>query len=164
MLDADVKGRAEIALLKAKLGIIPGEMRKDLAAGTRKALRPLKKEISAAALAYLPKRGGYAPLMARAVKVATRVSASSEIRAYVTVSAKGKVEERDVRRVNRGELRHKLFGKTHYINKFGERKSGWFTTTVRRGFVDDPVQEAGKRVASEAKSVVDKIADELERE
>lgn len=145
MLDADVTGRAEIARIKLALGIVPTEMRKEIAKGTREALAPLKQEIPAAAL-RLP--GGYGPLMSRAVKVATRVTAGRDVKATVHVTAKGKREERDVRRVNRGQLRHPLYG----------NRKHWYATTVRRGFVDDPVEDARKRVIRKSIDARDKVA------
>jgi len=162
MLTGGVRGRAEIDHLKVLLGIVPEQLRKELAKGTREALAPLKKEIPASAITHMPARHGYGALLARATKVAIRVSASNVtgVSASVTVSAKGKSEDRDVRARNRGEMRHPTFGRR--VNRKGE--SLWRLTRVRPGFVDEPVKVAERRVTEKAEDARDKIADMLLRE
>lgn len=162
MLEGRVTGREEIAHIKALLGIMPEELRKELGKNTRTALKPLEREIKETAVAFMPARHGYGDLLARTLKVSTRVSTTTAVSARVTISAKGKVENRDVRARNRGEMRHPTFGRrTAIVN--GEVKSLWRVTRVKPGFIDEPVESARKRLLSAAEDARDKMADLLMR-
>lgn len=154
MIKGSVKGQAELRHVQTVLTVdAPAQLRKDLLTGTREALAPLKKDIPAEALAKMPKRGGYAPLLARAVKVVTRVSGTSSVRATVRVSAAGKREGRDVSALNLGMLRHPLFGNRRH----------WYGQRVLRGFVDEPVDRARDRVVDSARDAAQRYADEIRR-
>jgi hypothetical protein len=117
----------------------------------RDAVKPLEKEIKAEAEATLPKRGGYNLAMSRAVKVSATGGTPGK-KLVVRIYARGKTEERDVRSVNAGRLRHPLFG----------RRSHWHLTTVRAGFVDRPVDKLADEVlrlsANEAGALLEEIA------
>jgi hypothetical protein len=119
--------------------------------GQRAAFKPLEKEIKAEAASTLPKFGGYNTVMSRAVKVSVTTGVGRNA-LQARIYAKGKGEERDVRAVNAGTLRHP---------KFGNRKK-WYTTKVRPGFVDGPVGRVSDRVlrecADEAQKVLESIA------
>lgn len=117
----------------------------------RDAVKPLQKEIKAEAVATLPKRGGYNAIMSKAVKVSTSGGTPGK-KLIVRIYARGKVEERDVLRVNQGVLRHPTFG----------RRTSWHTTRVRPGFVDRPVDKLADQVleksADEVKALLEEIA------
>lgn len=135
-----------------------------VARARRDAVKPLQKEIKAEALATLPKRGGYNAIMAKAVKVSVLSAGDANKPLIVRIYARGKGEERDVRQVNNGILRHKLFGKARYIDaKTRELKSGWFTTKVRSGFVDRPVSRLADRVLREAATEAGDLLREIAR-
>ena len=135
----------------AELRYLAGKLRKAAARdltrvlkrAQREAVKPLQREIKAEALATLPKRGLYNQIMSRAVKTSVTGGTPGK-RLIVRVYARGKAEERDVKRVNDGILRHPVFG---------HRKT-WKTTRVRPGFVDRPVDKL-------ADQVLDKSADEV---
>ncbi len=153
-----------------ELRYVAGQLRKaaardltrELRKGQRAAFKPLQKEIKSEAEATLPKRGGYNRIMARAVKV-TVTTGTGQKALRAKVYARGKTEERDVRRVNAGELRHPLFGKRTYVNRLGEVVSGWRTTFVRKGFVDRAVDRTVDRVAKEAGEAAQRVLDSIAR-
>ena len=159
MLAAGLHGREEIRRVEALLLDVPRELNAALKKRVRPALEPLKKDIPATAARYMP--SGYGPLLARSTKVYIRVGSGAAFRATVRVLATGKREQRDVRARNLGELRHKLFGKTSYVNRAGVRKSGWFTQRVKPGFVDVPVEQARHRVVDAAEKARDDVADHI---
>jgi len=128
------------------------QVRTELAKGTRSALAPLKKEIPAAEREYMPTR--YGEILAASTTVTNRVTAGETLRATVKVHAQGKTESRDVTALNRGTLRHP---------RWGDRKH-WYAQRVRPGIVDDPVEEARKRVVANAEDARDHIADKILRE
>lgn len=152
MLSGKVTGQAELRRVQTILTVeAPADLRKDLTTGTRDALAPLKKDVPAEALVKLPHRGGHAPLLARALTVTTRVTGGRTVRASVKVSAKGKSEDRDVSSLNRGVLRHKLFGNRHH----------WYRQRVTRGLVDDPMDRARDRVVDNARDAANDYADKI---
>lgn len=154
----------------AELRYVAGKLRKaaardltrELRSGQRKAFRPLQPEIKAEAAATLPKRGGYAAVMSRAVKVSVRTGFGPNA-LTARIYARGKTEARDVVAVNDGILRHKLFGKATYRSRAGEIKSGWSTTRVRRGFVDRPVDRLADRVLNESAEAAERVLETIAR-
>src|SRR6185436_117903 len=85
----------------------PAQLRKGLTTGTRQGLAGLKVDVPKSAEVKMPHRGGYAQLLAKAIRVSIRVSNTGQrVTAKVDVSAKGKTETRDVAQRNRGVLRH----------------------------------------------------------
>ncbi len=134
-------------LRKAAAKDLKAELRK----AQRKALSPLQKEIKAEALATLPKRGRYNVVMSKAVKVAILGTGTARLQARVY--AIGKKEQRDVRAVNAGILRHPVFG----------NRKNWATTRVKRGFVDHAFDRVADRMLDEAGQAVQVIIDKIAR-
>jgi hypothetical protein len=124
------------------------ELKKELSKAQRQAFSPLQPAIKTSAAATLP--SGYAPVMARAVKVSVR---RRGLTTTAEVYARGRRSDRDVPTVDAGRLRHPLFG---------NRKS-WHTTRVRSGFVDRPVKELGERIATESLDALERIGNEITR-
>jgi hypothetical protein len=154
VITGGIKGRAEIRHVQGILTASPAKMHKNLAAGVRKELKPLKPDIQAMALKRMP--SGYGGTLAGAVRVQTNVTtAGNRIKARVEVSAKGKKEQRDVAAKDLGILRHPLFG---------SRKEGhWFDQRVRPRFVSDPVDDAQDRIVDMAREARDDVADDIVR-
>jgi len=125
---------------------MPGELRKHI----NNAVAPLAPEIRAEALRVLPHRGGYAPILARAVKVSTRI-ASREGSVALVIYARGKAEDRDLVALDRGILRHPLWG----------RRKHWYTTSVRPGLVSRPVGKLSDRLTRDVAAAVDELATKL---
>ncbi len=143
-----------------ELRVIAGRLRKaaardltyELRKAQRKAFQPLQKEIKAEAEATLPKLGGYNVIMSKAVKV-TVTTGAGRTALNARVYATGKGEERDVRQVNAGILRHPLFG----------HRRSWHTTRVRAGFVDRPVKALSDRVLKECADAAQKLNESIAR-
>jgi hypothetical protein len=124
-------------------------LKKELSRAHREAFAPLLPGIKAEA-ATLPRSGGYAAIMARAVRVSAR---RTGLTTYAVVFARGRKEERDVRRVNAGQLRHPLFG----------NRDHWGVTSVRPGFVDRPVDELGEDIATRSLEALERVRDAIIR-
>lgn len=122
-------------------------LKQELARAQRRAFAPLLPAIKAEA-ATLP--SGYAPTMARTVKLSVR---RRGLETTAEVYARGRRSERDVRSIDAGRLRHPLFG----------NRGHWYTTRVRPGFVDRPVNRLGERIASESLDALERVANEIAR-
>ena len=163
-----IKGRAELREVITKLEVsAPAELEKDLLAGTREALKPIRADVKAEALAKLPKRGGYAALLARSVKVSTRVTGGNKIVARVSVTASGKREKRDLPAVNRGVLRHPVFGVWRPQGK-GPKGNPPLASDdglpVDGGIVvDEPIDRARDRLVSNARKAAEAYARSIAR-
>jgi len=144
----------------AELRYVAGKLRKaaardltrELRAGQRKAFRPLQPEIKAEAALSLPKRGGYAGIMSRAVKVSVRTGFGPNA-LTARIYARGRAEARDVVAVNDGLLRHP---------RFGDRQH-WYAQRVRRGFVDRPVDRVADRVLGESAEAAERVLQQIAR-
>lgn len=157
MLTGSVGGREELRHVQTLLTVrAPAELQQNLLTGTRSALRPLDADVKAEAGEVLPHRGGYAALMAKAAKATYRVTAGSTIRARVKVSAKGKAEERDVHRLNLGQLRHPVFGRFRMTSK-GWQANPWRVNRITPGLVDRPVDRARDRLVDNAKEAAERF-------
>jgi hypothetical protein len=143
-----IKGRVELRAVVTQLEIeAPAQLEKDLLAGTRKAVSGpvIKKDVQAAAIAKLPKRNGYAPLLAKSVKVDVRTTGGKIIRSNVQVTASGKRENRDLPSLNRGILRAPLFGNRRH----------WHAQRVAHGLIDEPFDLARDRAVANAQDAAD---------
>jgi hypothetical protein len=150
VISTSVTGGAELRYVAGRLRKAAArDLTRELRAGQRQAFRPLEPEIKLEAAATLP--GAYGPLMARAVKVSLRRSAGAVYAARIY--ARGRAAKRDVRAVNAGTLRHPLFG----------NRTRWFTTRVRRGFVDRPADRVMDRVLEESAQAAQKVLTSIAR-
>lgn len=153
MTELTVRGGAELRYVAGRLRKAAArDLTRELRQGQRDAVKPLQKEIKASAALTLPKHGGYAAIMSRTVKVATRVG----IRAGTVTAriyARGKTELRDVVAVNAGILRHPVYG----------HRTRWSTTQVPPRFVDEPVDRLFNRVVDESDQAVRRVLDSIAR-
>lgn len=145
---------AELRYLAAKFEkAAKVDLSRALAKARRDAVKPLQKEVKAEAAATLPKRGGYNATMARAVKVSVLAAGNEGRPMTVKVYARGKGEERDVQKVNSGVLRHPFFGK----------RSRWYTTAVRPGFVDRPLKRLADQILENSGQEIEAMLKEIAR-
>ena len=150
MIGVGITGAAECRYVAGKLRKAAArDLTRELRRGLREAAAPLQPEIKSEAAATLP--SGYGSVMAKAVKVTTRVRFGGSPQLTIRVYARGRKEERDVRAVNAGTLRHPLYGNRRH----------WYATRVRPGFVDRPIDRLGEEVSDRALDALDRIAAEI---
>jgi hypothetical protein len=111
-------------------------------------VKPLGLAVKASLGSYLPTR--YALELARTLKVSSRRRVTKNPALYLVGAGK---PERDLASLNRGRLRHPLFG----------MRGHWFDQTVRRDWWTDPLMEASPLVRRELEAALDDAADELVR-
>lgn len=128
------------------------ELEKELAAGLRRAIKPMQREFKRGALGILPYRGGLAEWVADGMRFRSKVSVGSKPRATVIASLPG----HDISAINRGRLRHPTHG-----HRDGPH---WVTQEIRPGFWDDSGTLAAQDAAEEINKAIDAVAEKLERD
>lgn len=152
MLEVEVSGQAEMRRVAARMRHADRNLDRDLVNGIRRAIRPLGPAIKAAVPVYLP--SGYAPVMAASLRANPSIRRTRGPGVSVKVYAVGKVENRAVRAINAGALRHPVFGR---------RRDPWVTQKVRSGFVTDPFQRMRGPVLAEMERVVHATVERIAR-
>lgn len=100
------------------------ELRRELLRGINRALKPAKAEVQRAALADLPKRGGLNQLVASS-KIGSRTrTAGRDPAVFLTGTKSG----HDLRSIDRGRLRHPVFGTDTWVDQ--DIKPGWWSQTL----------------------------------
>lgn len=154
-MPAGITGGTELRYVAGRLRKAAArDLTRELRTSQRDAVKPLQREIKDYALLILPKRGGYAAIMSKAVRVSIGVG----IRAgtlTARVHARGKKEARDVVAVNNGILRHPGLG--------GRKSEKWYTTRVTRGFVDKPVDDLADRILEKSAEGAERVLQSIAR-
>jgi hypothetical protein len=155
MISGKVTGQAELRHVQAQLVVAMPNIIKKAIPGVRAEMRKVQPEVKAEAAGTLPKRGGYAVVMSRSVKAKTAVKATAaRIVASADVSARGKGEDRDVSAVDKGRLRHPVFG---------HRRHPWKVTAVPPGFVTRVVDRREEGITDVVRKARDEVANEIVR-
>lgn len=137
-------------------------LKRELIRGLNRAVKPLREEISAGTGTYLPAR--YAAIISRSVRVraSARGGAGAGASVRLVIGAKGKREKRDLFRVDKGELRHPIFGRSR--TRRGRRvPSPWARQRVAAGVVTNPTQRLASRVTREVGEAIDRVRIEIEK-
>lgn len=125
------------------------DLRKELLAGIQRAAKPLKAVAQEAARSELPKKGGLNEFVASGKwSVRTRSGGRNP-----GVTVVGKKSGHDVAAINRGRLRHPVFG----------HRAVWVTQTIRPNLITDALAKRAPDVRGELVKVLDRIADEVRR-
>lgn len=126
---------------------------REMSTALGKALDPVGKAIDAEAGKVAP--SGYRGDLTRSLKHRrsvrnTRTQASVRLTTY----AKGQKQNRDLPAINRGDLRHPVFGRAR-MTRQGPQANPWATTRVRAGFHDRGVAKAGDEAEKQLWTVLD---------
>jgi hypothetical protein len=129
------------------------DLTREIRSGMNDAVRTLQPLLVVSAVAVMPR--GYGRVLAPAMRTrfVTKVQTASRVGIFVTISAMGRREHRDVSSLNRGTLRHPLFGNRRH----------WYAQRVRPGFVDQPVQRLRPVVIREVDAACSRVAAQVER-
>lgn len=141
-----VRGSAELRRVARLLRAAPPQLRREMARNIRKPVKPFTEKVRAEVYGSVP--GRYAGVLAPAIKTTLSGGLTATSLGYtITIYAKGKSEDRDVKAVNAGVLRHKTYG-----------RHPWHAQKVRGGFVDRAVDDLGRQVARGIEEAVDEMA------
>jgi hypothetical protein len=139
-LEVNINGAATLHRVAAQMR---AEGRKDLSKSMSKALgqavEPVKREIRQEAEKAMPSGGGYRSLLTQSLRWRmSRRNAGQQAQVILATYADGTSERRDIRALERGTLRHPVWGRSRKI-KVGVRAgtiigNPWAVTTIRSGF------------------------------
>lgn len=153
-LDMTVEGADKLARTAAALKRAGDrELSKQLGKAVTATVKPAKKRVKSSTVDFLPRRGGLAKRVSKTtLSHKTRKSGKSP---RVTVLAKpGHKTLRDPYRVDRGRIKHPVFGQAHSRAAwvFQDVKPGWFSTPMR-----ESAPEARKELVKAMDDLVRKI-------
>jgi hypothetical protein len=166
-LTAEIQGRAQLRRLGEQIKATGDKgLGREMAAAIRKAAKPIEAAISREADAVMPSAGGYRATFSKSMKfrVALRIGAR---RASLTMHtfATGTKERRDIGALNKGTLRHPVFGRSRRI-KVGPRAgtaqpNPWSVTAIRPDFFGRGTAAAGDVAEREIAKVRDEFSKRL---
>jgi hypothetical protein len=167
-LEIRIEGAATLHKVAAQ---IYAEGRRNLARemgnALSKAADPVKVSIRAEAERTMPKHGGYAGLFSKSLRFRLeRRNGQQQATAQLITYADGTKQRRDIVALNRGNLRHPVYGRSRRLtagpNAGNQKANPWAVTSIRAGFhkrgTDHAIEEAqkqlGKVVDDYAKSLI----------
>lgn len=128
------------------------ELRSELYRGINRSVKPLTEDVKKATPRYLPRR--YAFELSKSLKVRARRRAGRNPAVYLVAKANNpRGKERDLASLNRGRLRHPLFGNRRY----------WYDQDVSPNWWDDPLLEGADEVRREIVNILDEIGEKLQK-
>ena len=128
------------------------ELRKELYAGLNRSVKPLTEAVKKGTTSYFPRR--YAFELAKYLRVRARRRAGKNPAIFLVGKAKTKQgKERDLASLNRGRLRHPLFGNRRY----------WYDQSIPANWWDEPLLEDADQVREDIVNVLDEIGKRLEK-
>lgn len=147
--DFTVTGARELETVGHRLkaaGKSGGGLRRELLRNIRRETKPVLTEIPDNAIDTLPEAGGLSEQVASAQYASrTRLTGNS---VGVQIRATGTPGARNLGRLNRGQLRHPLFGD----------RGRWFSQSVRPGFFSAPIEKRKPRIQRGIKRAMDDTA------
>lgn len=164
-MDVRITGAGDLATLQKALRQIGDKgLGRQLSRGLSKATDALPPAIRAEAGTVMP--SGYAPVLSRSLRFrrgvkAGRTTAEITYRVY----GDGQKERRDVRTLNRGTLRHPVYGRSRRLKRGPKAgtiiRNPWAAQKVRSGFVDKPVDRLAPEIRRQMDAVVTDIANQI---
>jgi hypothetical protein len=134
-------------------------MGKEMSAGLRRAAKPLQAAILDSAAETLPQGGGYAAEFTRSMRFRTSVRAAARQAAFRLVTfSDGTKERRDIRRLEAGQLRHPVFGRSRALRNRQRVPNPWAVTAIKPGFFERGTSKAAAAVETEMLAVLGELA------
>jgi hypothetical protein len=135
-------------------------LRRELREAVNDSVKPFEREVSAAEYLkpYLP--DPYAEVLSADMRVSTRQRASTV--AYgIAVVLQGRLHKREVQRLNRGTLRHPVFGRPDRTRK----EWAWRTQTggMRPGFFDVAAEAAKPGIRDDIQAAMQRVSGKITR-
>jgi hypothetical protein len=151
-LDVRISGAEQLRKVAAQIQATGDKgLGREMGRALNKAIEPIKTAIAESAAETMP--SGYRGVLTASLKHRrTQRTAARTASLKLTTFAPGKRERRDVVRLNKGQLRHPVFGR---------RRKPWTTTAIRPGFYDRGTKGAMPEVEKRLGEVLDDFARRL---
>lgn len=135
---------------------------KEMAAGLRRATKPISASIRDEWERVGPGSGGYRELVSRSLRFRNTIKNNSRTASVTLVTfADGTKQRRDIQALERGVIRHPVFGRSR-PGRRGERLANpWSVTTIAPGFHKRGTDAAIDRAEREMGAVLDDFAARL---
>lgn len=148
----DIAGVNELGIVARQARLAGGKILPDMRRGLSKLGPSAKKQVQAEVEAKMPKSGGYAGVLAKAIRVRMRSDLGFTTAGITLVTyADGKGARRDVNALNRGILRHPVYG----------RRRSWVAQRVPAEFWDDAMDKTSDDAQARVREVLDKTIERL---
>ena len=146
MLDIQIRGAEEFGVLSRRLKEAGDKgLRKELLSGLQGAAKPAKADVKASFAARLPHRGGLAAVMATSrVSLLSRAGRNPSVRIKAT-------SPHDVRGMDRGRVRHKVFG-----------HEPWVDQAIEPGVFSDPIEARAPQMRADMEQVLHRVGAKIE--
>lgn len=149
----ELRGVNEFADLARAARLASGDLPKEMRKGISKIGPPAKKAVKASAAKRMPKKGGYAAVVEKTLRVRVKQDHGFTTAGVTIVTyANGKAQRRDVPALNRGILRHPVYG---------HRRRKWVAQKIRSGFWDEAMDETSDAAEAQFAAVLDETAKKL---
>lgn len=144
-----VSGWPALGALARDARLAGGDVLPKMRKGLGKLGPPAKRAVQAQARATMPKRGGLAETLARAIRMRVKTDTGLTTAGVTLVTtAAGKTQLRHIDAINRGLLRHPVYG----------RRRVWVTQRVPVGFWDKAMDATSDDAHARARAVLDETA------
>lgn len=167
-MEVRVTGGADLLKVKNRLREIGDTgLGRQLSRGLVAASRPLAPDIRAEAVKVMP--SGYEAVLSRSLRFRTAVRETRHTaRVTYRVYGDGRSERRDVPTLNKGILRHPVYGRTRRLRHHARHRATsmanpWVAQSIRPGFVDRPVDRLAPTIRREMDAVIKAVADKITR-
>jgi hypothetical protein len=145
--DVEVRGVEQLAALARQLKAAGDKgLKRELSKGIAAATKPLKVAVKQSALETLPKKGGLNVRVAAQISPRTRRSANG-----VRITATGKQGARNLADLDRGIVRHPVFG----------HRGRWSVEKVRPGFWTRPLEDLAPGARQELLDAMQRVAGQI---
>lgn len=142
-----VTGTDEFERAAFALRRMPKDLRTELYRSLNRATKGVRQDVKSGLPRYFPAQ--YATLLSKNLNIRPFVRLRDEARASITV--KGRKKGRHVGSLNRGYLRHPLYGHNGF----------WYNQPVKPGFFTDPMEAKADEVRPEIRQAIVETANRL---
>lgn len=161
-LSVSMRGADKLDTLSRKLRAAGRkDLERELNRELRKPLPRLKKAVQAGIPAHMPR--GYEETLSRSLRFRLSRRRGAVIRLSVTMHGRGGGgKDRDVRRLDRGELRHPVFGRRRRTTRGKIFNNPWVRQPIPPGFWTIPAERELQHFQRDAVAAVDRVLSKLE--
>lgn len=137
-------------------------MVREMSRALAKSTLPVRKAIAAEADRVMPEAGGYRAVLSKSLRHKTsQRTASRSATVRLITYADGTSGRRDIERLEKGELRHPVHGRSRTVRGRGRVPNPWATTRIRPGFHERGTGGAVDEAQRELLAVLDDYAERL---